>query len=501
MAKIVIVGGGVSGLSAGIYLAMAGHDATICERHKIAGGNLTGWRRQGCVIDNCIHWLTGTNPATDTYKTWVELGALGGVSIKKCDSLYTYSDGERSISLCRDLDALEAKLLKISPSDRGRIKSLMKAVRLVQYFSGIGGKSHDERARPADYLGAAVRLGVYAVRSTGELADGFKSELIQGFLRSFLGDDFTSLALITVFAHFTADNADLPEGGSIAMADRMVRKFKSSGGKLLCGCEVVGSIKSRDRLKGVMLASGEVIEADYFIFACDPEPVFKSILSRPVPMRLGACYKKEAMSRFSSYQAAFLCSREALPFKGDYIFAPEDKYKRPLHCERLILREFSHEPRFAPGGCSIIQTMTFLGEEASRAFIDLRNADKHKYDAKKARLAKHLEGAICHRFPTLNGTLRLLDIWTPATYERYTGSKTGSYMSFLLPKSTLPSALGATVPGIKNAYLATQWQRAPGGLPVAAEMGKRCAQKIIARESTVQGSVNERVSRRAKEAT
>ena len=81
MAKILIIGGGVAGLSAGIYAQMNGHQATICERQKNTGGNLTGWQRGEYHIDNCIHWLTGTNPATDTYKIWKDLGALGNVDI------------------------------------------------------------------------------------------------------------------------------------------------------------------------------------------------------------------------------------------------------------------------------------------------------------------------------------------------------------------------------------------------------------------------------------
>ena len=79
LAKIIIIGAGVSGLSAGIYAQMHGHNATIYERHFKAGGNLTGWDRCGYHIDNCIHWLTGTNPVTKLYKTWESLGALGDV--------------------------------------------------------------------------------------------------------------------------------------------------------------------------------------------------------------------------------------------------------------------------------------------------------------------------------------------------------------------------------------------------------------------------------------
>ena len=77
MANILIIGGGVSGLSAGIYAQMHGHHAIVCEQHFIPGGNLTGWDRGGYHIDNCIHWLTGTNPSSPLYPMWEDLGALG----------------------------------------------------------------------------------------------------------------------------------------------------------------------------------------------------------------------------------------------------------------------------------------------------------------------------------------------------------------------------------------------------------------------------------------
>ena len=64
MSKIVIIGGGVAGLTAGICARLNGYDAVIFEKHRIAGGNLTGWDRGGFHIDNCVHWLTGTNPVT-----------------------------------------------------------------------------------------------------------------------------------------------------------------------------------------------------------------------------------------------------------------------------------------------------------------------------------------------------------------------------------------------------------------------------------------------------
>ncbi|MBO5126874.1 MAG: NAD(P)/FAD-dependent oxidoreductase, partial [Clostridia bacterium] len=55
--KVLIIGAGISGLACGIYAQKNGIDSIIVEKTHFAGGNLTGWKRKDCYIDNCIHWL------------------------------------------------------------------------------------------------------------------------------------------------------------------------------------------------------------------------------------------------------------------------------------------------------------------------------------------------------------------------------------------------------------------------------------------------------------
>ena len=74
--KVIIVGGGIAGLSAGIYALKAGFDAEIYEKNPIAGGECMGWNRKGYHIDNCIHWLTGTDPDTKLWEVWKTCGAI-----------------------------------------------------------------------------------------------------------------------------------------------------------------------------------------------------------------------------------------------------------------------------------------------------------------------------------------------------------------------------------------------------------------------------------------
>lgn len=60
--KIIIIGAGIAGLSAGCYARMNGYEAEIYEMHDKPGGLCTSWKREGYTIDGCIHWLIGSNP-------------------------------------------------------------------------------------------------------------------------------------------------------------------------------------------------------------------------------------------------------------------------------------------------------------------------------------------------------------------------------------------------------------------------------------------------------
>ena len=57
MRKIIIIGAGIAGLSAGIYARKNGYDATIYEMHYLPGGMCTAWKRKGFTADSCTSRL------------------------------------------------------------------------------------------------------------------------------------------------------------------------------------------------------------------------------------------------------------------------------------------------------------------------------------------------------------------------------------------------------------------------------------------------------------
>lgn len=477
MAEILIIGGGVAGLSAGIYARLSGHKVTLCEKHTKTGGNLTGWQRGEYHIDNCIHWLTGTNPVTDNYKMWTELGALGDVEIYQSDSLYTYDGDGMRLTLYKSLDKTEKEMLLLSPKDRREILSLTAAVRAVQGIDGIAGEHHNIKKSTLSIATSLPSLLKYHCMSTGELAMRFHSPVLRGFLTAIMGECFSALALITVFATFTGENGGIPKGGSLNMARRMSERLISIGGSILTGAEVTKIVEEKGRAKLAVLRDGREISFDYLVIAADPNAVFEKLLSAKMPADIRKMYKSSKMQTFSSCHTAFSSATQDLPFKGDFIFELPDEYKRILRSRNLIVREFSHEEECAKKGNTVIQTMTFCTEKESRRFIRLKESIE-KYRNKKREIADASERVLTMKFPKLKGKLECIDVWTPATYHRYTGAQTGSYMSFILPKKYIPTIPKVKVEGYQNVVLASQWSTPPGGLPIAAAAGKR-AVKVI----------------------
>lgn len=477
MARILIIGGGVSGLSAGIYAQLSGHQAVICEKNHIVGGNLTGWQRGEYHIDNCIHWLTGTNPNSSTYKLWEELGVLGNIDVFQPVSLYTCEYKGERLSLYRDIDMLEKEMLLVSNGDKKEIASFINAIKAVQALCGIGGKAHDHKASRGELFASLPLLLKYHKLSTKELSQRFNSPLIQRFISCFIGDCFSSLALIFVFAHFCGENGGIPKGSSLAMAQRMANRFTELGGEILTSKEAVRVFYENDKAYSVTFKDGSCYFADYIVVTTDPKMTFEKLFDLPIPKSIDALYQNKRLFRFSSYQCAFACDTDELPFVSDYSFEIPFKYRSKLRTSYLTIREFSHEKGFSPKGKNIIQAIVFCNEDDAVNFIKLKE-NQALYNERKKELSEIIEKLIVSQLPQLNGKLKCIDFWTPATYKRFVNAEIGSYMSFAFGPRYIPLRASNRINGLRNVILATQWQQVPGGLPIAATGGKLAIEAI-----------------------
>ena len=470
MKKIVIVGGGVAGLCAGIYAASRGADVTLVEKNKSGAGALCGWRRGEYEIDGCLHWLTGTKEGTELYGIWKKCGVLGGVV--KTDSFFQSTTDGTTVTFWRDAMRWRDEMLAISPDDSCEILKLYRAVCAASSLSGA-------ESRPMSRAAAALALAPYSLLSAGEVAERFKSAPIRRALCDLTGKSFSSLGPIFAYSAYSSGNGYLPEGGSRGAAERMLKKYLSLGGEYICGVSATGVKRFRGVWR-VTLSDGRVLEAADIICATDPARGVTDLFGvENFPVKFAKKYaKKEKYPLFSSVHFAFSAKSADVPFVGTSFFPVKRRTKgASVNRDRMMLREFSHEPSFAPEGMSVLQTMSFTCERDSHRWISLA-ADPVKYEEAKRDAAEEAKERAASYYPSLR-SMKLIDSWTPATYSKYLGATCGAYMPFALTPATIPASFPARVRGLDRVYFASAWKRSPGGVPNAAYAGRDAAAAVL----------------------
>jgi phytoene dehydrogenase-like protein len=253
----------------------------------------------------------------------------------------------------------------------------------------------------------------------------------------------------------------------------------------LNGKEAIKINYSGKKAHSVSFSDGSEIEADYLVLTADPAAVFGKILDAPMPQQLKKLYDDPRLQRFSSFHCAFSCDLSLLPFRGDFVFSISEPYQKALRTNTLVLREFSHEKGFSPEGKTVLQALCFCKEDFAKEFINLREESRKDYLKIKQNIAEIFKKLIIAKIPQLSDSLRLIDVWTPASYRRFTNSEAGTFMSFTLPSKYLPTRKSNRIAGLSNVILATQWQQIPGGLPIAAEGGRLAIETINKLEEKV----------------
>ena len=125
-----------------------------------------------------------------------------------------------------------------------------------------------------------------------------------------------------------------------------------------------------------------------------------------------------------------------------------------------------------------MQSMIFCDEATSKAFIELKK-NAARYSDRKRFLSETVLQSIVEKLPVLKDKLKIIDTCTPATYKDYVLSDIGSFMGFSFAGGAMPRRISSRISGMENVFLATQWQRAPGGLPIAAECGIKAVEALV----------------------
>lgn len=493
--KLIIVGAGIAGLTAGVYARQSGIDTTILEMHSIPGGSCTSWKRKGYLFEGGMHWLVGSNKNAPLNRVWEEVGALqenNPVYLK--DPFITYHDENQQICLYRNPERLKTHLMEVSPQDKDAIKTFVKDIVALQKMGmpimDIKGlKTKYKAPLPTDMLFGMIKalpkMNKLNKITVEEYISKFKHPGIKSLLKQVVAKpDFTASSLIFTLSGLSVGDSGYPEGGSLRMAQNIAATFESLG----------GSIKYKQRVERICVregsacgvyVEGKLLEADAVIVAADALTALDEFFDEPL--------HEPWMDELRAETTPLNCTFISLGVAEDLSNIPESNLmplKTPLLNGGIEHHEigFYNYAKYGYASESCTPLTVFLGDDTYDEW-KLAKADG-SYKQKKEDLALQVISRMEEVLPQIKGKVDVWDVATPLTYERYCGTYRGSWMSVMKPgfkRQQYP----CKPESISHLYFAGQRIMLPGGMPVAASTGRQAVQHLcLDQELLFQGEYN-----------
>lgn len=486
---VVVIGGGLGGLSAAAHLARRGFPVTLVEQHFKPGGYATSFDRANgkFVFDVSLH---ATGSAQGSLRQVLEgAGVAGKVETVELPDLCRIITPDHDLTWPqRNPDAIVEQLVQLFPQESDGIRYFF------EYMLGI----LDEAMKPFDRDSWWDRLifplthrKMWGIRNK-TLADVLDEHVHDASVRSILSTFWPYYGLppsrLSGFYYCIATAAFMRFGGhyirqrSQDLSDALLESIKENGGQVLLGTEAMGITLKDGAVTGVTLKDGSELDAKAVI----------SNASVPATMQMLATasargdYPEEAadyLERIATYRPALSTFNVWLGLnqeirgriEGYEIFVdqsrdPEQAYQSSLACDPagsglgVTVYDNAFEGYSRPGTSTVVILMLSGYEPWRRFEADYFAGRKDEYRREKDRIADALiERAEQLVIPGLRSMIEVMEAATPLTNVRYTRNPEGSIYGY---EQSLANSYMTRLPNttpFKGLYLASAWSNPGGG--------------------------------------
>ncbi len=248
--QLIIIGGGLSGLAAGIRAARFGCKTLILEQHTIAGGLNSYYIRRGVLLETGLHAMTNYAPARDRRAPLnrlfrqLKLSRRAFVTHQQIGSEIAFPD--QCLSFSNDFTELEEGIAAAFPAAVDRFAELVRRIDAYDPFA------------PAPWR--STRRFLATVLAEPLLEDMLLLPLmVYGNAEE---HDMDLAQFVVMFRAVFQDGFFRPHGTIRDFLDMLLAQYRRFDGEIRFRSPVASIIRRRDRVAGVVLADGREITAD-----------------------------------------------------------------------------------------------------------------------------------------------------------------------------------------------------------------------------------------------
>ncbi|WP_106534872.1 phytoene desaturase family protein [Planomicrobium soli] len=489
--KILIIGGGLGGISAAISLAQRGYKVSLFEKNNHIGGKLNRLEQDGFGFDLGPSILTMP-------KIFAKLFEDSGKQIEDYVPIIRLDHQWRSffpdgnvIDLHQDLAEMERKNPSLSERDMREYKELLKYSKKLYDITekGYFNQGLESAKEIGKYHGAFESLKGFDLFSTvhsaidKRISNKQLKDMLSYFIKYVGSSPYDAPAVLNMMIYMQHDQGVwYVPGGMNRLADALVRLAEEAGVNIYTGVGVSRLYKEKGKITGALLEDGAKVAADYYISNMEVIPFYEQLLDEKKP------YVEKLKKKFepaSSGLVMHLGVKKSYPQLRHHNFFFAEDMKKQMHTifheHKLpddpviyLVNVNKTDPAQAPPGHENIKVLPHIPYIQDKPFTQQEYADfAEKVLIKLERMG--LEG--------LRENIVTKDIWTPEDIQRVYGSDRGAIYGTLSDRSINKGFKHPKQSDrYDNLYFVGGTVNPGGGMPMVTLSGQQVGRKIVERD-------------------
>ena len=419
---LLIIGGGLSGLAAGIRFARFGQKVLILEKHSKAGGLNSYYFRKGRLFETGLHAITNYAPPEEKHAPLNRLLRQLKIPRRTLNLQEQLTSeilfpGRANLLFSNDFGLLQSQIAKHFPDS-------------VQHFAEL-------TAELGRYDPFTVRPKISAREFVSSyLQDKLLCEMLFCPVMLYGGSqehDMDLSQFVILFRSIFQEGFFRPQGTIKDLLDLLQRQYRDFGGEIEFSTGVKEILSENNKISGVRLETGEEIGC-HFLISTAGFPETKKLFHTPgTATTLSKQSVEETGGRLSFLESIYLFDKAVCKhFPQDrtiifYNLAEKFSYRRPDEAVDLTSGVICFPGNFQGRrqNDTIQMRITHLANyDKWRDAYD--NHDKDLYSMMKENWSAQSKKVISKIIGNCSKNIVYEDSFTPVTIERYTSRTQGA---------------------------------------------------------------------------
>ena len=483
---IIIIGGGLAGLSSALKLSQSGKKIAVFEKHFMAGGYATNFKRRDndgnlYVFDVALHGIGGLIPGNTFYNHMKGINMVDKVEfLRKKETATIYNNGYE-IDVPDTFEKYRDHLVSRYSSYKEKIFDLFKEIYNL--------KEEMDSGKPPVVYQKMQDISLYDYLKSFIDDEKFIEEF--SFLWLYYGlppKKLNALFYMLAWISYHIGGTFYVKGGAGKLSDTFVEEIKKYGGEVYLSNEIVKIDIEGNNVTSVHTKRGNKYEAEKFIFASDPNHLINLMDNNNENV---IEYKKKlnnndvSISLSQLYIGLDCKTTEVGITKADYFISNgvnhEEAYKNILNGNYSdnILGLTSYDVLDPDLNKGVGVFVAVFGDH-------IKNWPEYKseeYKRKKEEVTNEILEIVYKRFPKVKEHIKVLELGTPHTMKRYTNNTQGAVYGWEQNIRQGGFNRLSNKSDFNNVFLSGAWTNPGGGFEGAITGGILTAERILREEN------------------